>query len=263
MKALNLQHLAIILDGNRRWGKQRGLKMSADFYVQSGLLGLEIAQAVFERRIPNLSIWIGSVKNLTERPTLELEALNKAYSKFFSDKENIEFLRKRRIGVECIGRWRDLLKPETVKVIEKTLAKTAEFSDSGRRLTVLLGYDGAEERGAALKSILSKTSEIYNDDNKQAKEDFFACELPALGRSDLIKNADTLRKHSWTGHLPNVDLIIRTGVDGDPHNSAGFLSMLVDNTQYEFLKTLWPDFTPELLDQILDNFAMRERRLGK
>jgi len=263
MKALNLQHLAIILDGNRRWGKQRGLKMSADFYIQSGLLGLEVAQVVFEHGIPNLSIWIGSVKNLTERPALELEALNKAYSKFFSDKSNIEFLRKRQIGVECIGRWRDLLKPETVKVIEKTLTKTAEFSDSGRRLTVLLGYDGAEERGAALKSILSKVSEVYNDDNEQRRNDFFTRELPTLAESDLIKSADTLRKHSWTGHLPDVDLIIRTGVDGDPHNSAGFLSMLVDNTQYEFSETLWPDFTPELLNQVLDNFATRERRLGK
>ncbi|MDR1969753.1 MAG: undecaprenyl diphosphate synthase family protein [Candidatus Nomurabacteria bacterium] len=239
---LNMNHLAMILDGNRRWGKARGIKMSVNFYIQSGLLGLDVAEAAFDRGIDNLTIWIGSVSNLTKRPALEIMALNKAYKKFFADPKNLELAHNRRIKVDCFGRWRDLLEPATVKVIEQTMADTAGYADSGKRMTVLIGYDGTEERGAALQKVLK---------NHNGPKD------------DLITSANLLRQNSWTGHLPDVDLVIRTGVDDDPHNSAGFLSMLVDNTQYAFLGTLWPDFTPEMLNQILDDFAARERRMGK
>jgi len=238
-----MNHLAMILDGNRRWGKARGIKMSVDFYIKSGLLGLDVAQAAFDRGIDNLTIWIGSVSNLTKRPALEIKALNKAYKKFFADPKNLDFAHERRIKVDCLGRWRDLLEPDTVKVIAKTVEETAMYADSGKRLTVLLGYDGTEERGAALKRVLASG------------------EKPSA--AGLLDFANLLRQNSWTGYLPDVDLIIRTGVSDDPHNSAGFLSLLADNTQYAFLETLWPDFTPEMLHQILDDFAMRERRMGK
>jgi undecaprenyl diphosphate synthase len=75
--------------------------------------------------------------------------------------------------------------------------------------------------------------------------------------------ADLLRQNSWTGHLPDVDLVIRTGSGADPHNSAGFLSLLTDNAQFAFLDTLWPDFTPDHLNKVLDDFVARERRMGK
>jgi undecaprenyl diphosphate synthase len=245
---LALNHLVLILDGNRRWGKARGIKMSADFYIQSGLLGLNIAQTAFDRGIDNLTIWIGSVSNLTKRPILEIKALNKAYKKFFADQNNIDFAHRNQVRMDCIGRWRDLLEPATAKEIEKAISATAKYASSGKRLTALIGYDGTEERGAALLKTL-------NDTNGSPKN---------LGNgNDLINAANVLRQNSWTGHLPDVDLIIRTGVGDDPHNSAGFLSMLTDSTQYAFLDTLWPDFTPELLNQILDEFAARERRMGK
>lgn len=242
----DLRHLALILDGNRRWGKQRGLAMSIDFYVRSGLLGREVAQAAFDRGVNNLTIWVGSVANLTKRPTLEIKALNRAYAKFFADADNLEFLRERQIRVDCFGRWRDLLESSTIDAIEKTLEATKDYN-SGKRLTVLIGYDGADERGAAVLKVLGGSSEIAME--------------PSL--DDLVQAANLLRRNSWTGHLPDVDLIIRTGCADDPHNSAGFLSLLVDHTQYAFLETLWPDFTPEMLYQEIDRFAERERRMGK
>lgn len=242
MKKSNLHHLALILDGNRRWGKQRGIPMSVDFYIKGGLLERDVAEVTFDRGIDNLTIWIGSVSNLTKRPALEIKALNKAYQKFFSDKENLDFLKQRHIKIDCFGRWRELLNAPTVKAIESALAETAEFADSGKRLTVLIGYDGTDERGAALKKVIESGAKIS---------------------SDTHAAAETLRANSWTGHLPDVDLIIRTGCGDDPHNSAGFLSLLVDNTQYAFLETLWPDFTPEMLNQLIDKFENSERRLGK
>jgi undecaprenyl diphosphate synthase len=244
MKTTKIDHLALILDGNRRWGKQRGIMMNIDFYVQSGLLGRDIAQAAFDHGIDHLTIWIGSMSNLTKRPAIEIKALNKAYKKFFTDKDNLEFAHERRIKIDCFGRWRELLEPGTVKAIEKTLAATADYTDSGKRLTVLIGYDGTDERGAAIENIVRS-----DDDFSQLS-----------GTKDFAK---LLRDNSWTGHLPDVDLLIRTGCADDPHNSAGFLSLLVDNAQYAFIETLWPDFTPEMLAEIIDDFDNRERRLGK
>ena len=238
----NLRHLALILDGNRRWGRQRGIAMSVDFYVSSGLLGLDIARTAFERGIEDLTIWIGSLSNLTDRSALEIKALNKAYQTFFSDEANLEFLEENQIKVDCFGRWRELLTPATVAAIENALRRTENYN-SGKRLTVLIGYDGNDERGEALRHIM----ESNLMPSGEASRDY----------------ADLVRQNSWTGHLPDVDLIIRTGCGDDPHNSAGFMSLLVDHSQYAFLDTLWPDFTPEMLDQIIDNFAGRERRLGK
>ncbi len=263
----DLRHLALILDGNRRWGKQRGLAMSIDFYVRSGLLGREVAQAAFDRGVNNLTIWVGSVANLTKRPTLEIKALNRAYAKFFADADNLEFLRERQIRVDCFGRWRDLLESSTIDAIEKTLEATKDYN-SGKRLTILIGYDGADERGAALVETLndmsglvaarlSQDGKIVSDDPRNDGRE------ERRGSETWREAANLLRKNSWTGHLPDVDLIIRTGCADDPHNSAGFLSLLVDHTQYAFLETLWPDFTPEMLYQEIDRFAERERRMGK
>jgi len=58
-------------------------------------------------------------------------------------------------------------------------------------------------------------------------------------------------------------LIIRTGAWQDPHNSAGFMSLLVDEAQYSFPELLWPDFTSEILTGIINDFSARERRHGK
>ncbi len=238
----NLRHLALILDGNRRWGRQRGIAMSVDFYVSSGLLGLDIARTAFERGIEDLTIWIGSLSNLTDRSALEIKALNKAYQTFFSDEANLEFLEENQIKVDCFGRWRELLAPATVAAIENALRRTENYN-SGKRLTVLIGYDGNDERGEALRHIMESNAKP----NSETSRDY----------------ANLLRQNSWTGHLPDVDLIIRTGCADDPHNSAGFLSLLVDHTQYAFLETLWPDFTPEMLNRVIDAFAERERRMGK
>lgn len=252
MESLNLQHLAIICDGNRRWGRANGLKMSVDFYLKSGLNGRDIAIAAFEQGVQNVSVWIGSVSNLVSRDRTEVAALDKAYRKFFEDQENLDYALKNQVILECIGRWHELLKPETVAVIEKAMAATAHFPADSRRFTVLIGYDGNDERGAALGKILQKGSIEKS---------------PPLGQPNSYetsqKLASLLRQNSWTGHLPDVDLLIRTGSKSDPHNSAGFLSLLTDNVQYAFVDTLWPDFTSDHLTQILSDFAARERRMGK
>lgn len=115
------------------------------------------------------------------------------------------------------------------------MAKTAHRSS--RELTLLIDYSGNRERTEAVRSLLLHPSTT----------DF----------------EHALRKHSWTGHLPDLDLIIRTGSWTDPHNSAGFMNLLADEVQYAFPEKLWPDFTGSDLEQIITDFKARERRHGK
>ena len=67
----------------------------------------------------------------------------------------------------------------------------------------------------------------------------------------------------WTRSLPPVDLIIRTGCEGDPHNSAGFMMWHTVYSQFYFTKTLFPDFSPEEFERAIKDFLRRERRFGK
>jgi undecaprenyl diphosphate synthase len=67
----------------------------------------------------------------------------------------------------------------------------------------------------------------------------------------------------WTGTLPPVDLVIRTGCEGDPHNSAGFMMWHTAYSQFYFTKTFFPDFSPEEFERAIKNFQKRERRFGQ
>lgn len=109
-----------------------------------------------------------------------------------------------------------------------------------------MGYDGRRERGAAAASL----AQSYAQTQQAIPEDVL--EMDAL-----------LQSHAWTGHLPDVDLIVRTGAWEDPHNSAGFLGFLTAESQFSFPEVLWPDFTPAVLETVLADFTRRERRKGK
>lgn len=230
-------HLAIIPDGNRRWAKQNGLIGYKKLY-DKGFQGLaDITETAFEQGVTHLSLWGSSHANLADRSSDFFSSIDRAFRdnvKKFVDNPAIE---KYDVHINIIGEWRDSLTPKTVEVFEDAIARTAHRN--GRELTILIDYSGTRERAAATSSLLS--------DNKS-----------------LDVSADQLlRTHSWTGHLPDVDLIIRTGAWEDPHNSAGFMSMLVDEAQYSFPKVLWPDFTQDILTDIIENFKSRERRRGK
>jgi undecaprenyl diphosphate synthase len=229
-------HLAIIPDGNRRWAKKNGLKGYKKLYDR-GFQGLaDITETAFELGVTHLSLWGSSHSNLASRSSEFFTSIDRAFRdnvQKFIDNPAIE---KYDVRITIIGEWRDSLTPKTVAVFEDAMARTAHRK--GRDLTILIDYSGTRERTAAVHSILTDQ------------------------KSDVATD-QLLRSRSWTGHLPEVDLIIRTGAWVDPHNSAGFMSLLVDEAQYSFPELLWPDFTPEALTDIVNEFSERERRHGK
>ena len=229
-------HLAIIPDGNRRWAKQNGLKGYKSLYDR-GVEGLvNVTESAFDNGVTHLSLWGSSHANLADRSSDFFSSIDRAFRKNihkFSDHPVIE---KYDVRINIIGEWRDSLTPKTVEALEQAITKTAHHTS--RELTLLIDYSGNRERTAAVHSILT---DIESD----------------------VPTEQLLRSRSWTGYLPDLDLIVRTGAWQDPHNSAGFMNLIADEVQYAFPEVLWPDFTGEHLASIIQDFRARERRHGK
>lgn len=229
-------HLAIIPDGNRRWARKNGLKGYKTLY-DKGFQGLsDITDTAFEMGVTHLSLWGSSHANLADRSSEFFSSIDRAFRDNVRKMANNPVIEKYDVHITIIGEWRDSLSTKTVEVFEDAMTKTAHRT--GRELTILIDYSGTRERTAAVHSILTDT-----DSNTP---------------TELL-----LRSRSWTGHLPDLDLIIRTGSWQDPHNSAGFMSLLADEVQYSFPEMLWPEFTARNLQTIIDDFKTRERRHGK
>ncbi len=229
-------HLAIIPDGNRRWAKQHGLIGYKRLY-DKGFEGLtDITETAFELGVTHLSLWGSSHSNLTDRSAAFFKSIDQAFRENVEKLSDNPAIEKYDVHITIIGEWRDSLTPKTVAVFEDAMAKTAHRK--GRELAILIDYSGTRERTAAVRSIVE-------DPNTSTPPE------------------QLLRSRSWTSRLPDVDLIIRTGAWQDPHNSAGFMSLLVDEAQLSFPQVLWPDFSPQHLTEIITDFQKRERRHGK
>jgi undecaprenyl diphosphate synthase len=232
-------HLAIIPDGNRRWAKQNGItgyKVLYDRGVE-GLLG--ITQSAFDNDITHLSLWGSSHANIADRSGDFFKNIDRVFRDNIHKFAEHPVIEQYDVKIDVIGEWRDSLTPETVDAMEQAIAKTAHRT--GRQLTLLIDYSGNRERAAA----------------------YIAAQKNSSHPSTLDQATSELRAHSWTHELPDLDLIIRTGSWLDPHNSAGFMSLLADETQFSFPEILWPDFNGEQLSHIVGEFKQRERRHGK
>jgi len=227
------RHVAIILDGNRRWAKKRGLQPWKGHLVGIGDQAQDVIRAAFDLGVDYLTLWAGSYDNLTKRSKTEIKMLNEAYRRFAQRILNDEEIKKRDIMVKFVGEWEKVLEKKTVDLLKKVESHTKNHK--GPTLTPLIAYNGDRE----LLEAVSK-----------------------LKRGRKISAAE-LKETLWTKDYPQVDFIIRTGVDGDPHNSAGFMMWLTRDSQLYFSKKLWPDFTKEDLKKAIKDYESRERRLGK
>lgn len=209
-------------------------------YEEGGRKIAEIAEAAFDKGVTHLSLWGSSFANLAARPKSLVGAIDKIYEQKFKELAEHPTIFKNNVKIEVIGEWRDMLGAKTIAAAQRAIDVTATHTK--RFLYVLIGYDGRRERGAAVQQLLKDQPEV-----------------PA----DVTEAEALLKARAWTGHLPQVDLIIRTGAWQDPHNSAAFLGFLTGESQFAFPKVLWPDFTANMLKAICDDFCGRERRHGR
>lgn len=225
-------HVAIIMDGNGRWAKARGLPRAAGHKKGAEALR-ELLGHCREIGLRYLTIYAFSSENWN-RPQTEVSDLMQLL-RFYLEHE-VKALVKNGIRLKVIG---DLSQVDaaTRKQIEAAEAKTAAHDQF--QLTVALSYGARNELVQAVQRIAAQVK---------------AGELAA----DAI-NEDTISAHLYTTGLPDPDLLIRTGGE---QRLSNFLLWQQAYTELFFTPVFWPDFSVEHLKQALDEYTKRERRYG-
>jgi len=231
------KHIAVIPDGNRRWAKKRRMKPWVG-HQKAAESFEKVLEKALKIKVPYLTFWGGSLDNLTKRPPREVKFLIKIYEEQFGRIQNDERVHKNNVRINVLGRWREILPEKTKKIIEKAIEATKNYNKYF--LTFLLAYNGTDEMTECISKIVSLTKK------KNIKID-----------ENLIK------ENLWTKDLPPVDLVIRTGCQGDPHFSAGFMMWDTAYSQLYFTPTLLPDFSPNEFEKIIRDYSKRKRRFGK
>lgn len=226
------QHIAIIMDGNRRWARAHQLPPHKGHEAGVGRIH-EIIKEHFSRKISYLTVWAASIDNLLKRSQKEIQflilLLQKETEKLLQSEEFI----KHRIRVRFVGLGREIIKSKPLNTaIEKVEKKTANFQNGN--FTILFGYDGKEEMISAMRHFAEHPTKKLN--------------------------YETVRSQLWTRDLPPVNLVIRTG--GEPHWSSGFMMWHTADSQLYFTDTLWPDFGKKEYEKALTDFGNRRKNFG-
>jgi undecaprenyl diphosphate synthase len=225
-------HVAIIMDGNGRWAKQRGLPR-----VEGHRNGVESVRAVVraagEVGIKYLTLYAFSVENWN-RPKDEVDTLMKYLARFL--KNEIGELNRNNVRLEVIGQIYRL--PEFVQEqLQKTMAALAK--NNGLTLILALSYGGRQEIVDGVRAIAAKA--------KAGKLD------PGEINEQLIS------QHLYTHHYPDPDLLIRTSGELRVSN---FLLWQISYAEFVVTETLWPDFRRTEFFAALEEYTRRHRRFG-
>ena len=227
------KHLAIIMDGNGRWAKQKGFLRA--FGHENGTKSVRTAvETCAKLGIEYLTLYAFSTENWN-RPKLEVEILMKLLIN--SLKNELKTLQENNIRLNSIGNL-DLLpksaKKELLEVIKKTKGNTRMV------LTLALSYGSREEIINAVKEISHK---VKNN----------------IISIDTIDES-IINQHLYTQNLPDVDLLIRTSGE---HRISNFLLWQIAYAELFFTDVLWPDFKEDNLYEAIISYQKRERRFGK
>ncbi|MFW0777388.1 MAG: isoprenyl transferase [Rickettsiales bacterium] len=226
------QHVAIIMDGNGRWAKNRSLPRGAGHKKGADALR-RVLDACRDSGVKYLTVYAFSSENW-KRPSEEVNDLMQLL-KHYLDKELPE-LKKNNIRLRFIG---DLsrLDDDMQKRVEAAMEETA--NNNSFNLTVALSYGGRQELVRATQKLAS--------DVKSGK----------LAIEDITE--ETLENALDTATIPEPDLLIRTGGE---QRISNFLLWQSAYTEFYFTDALWPDFDAKHFSAALDDFAKRERRYG-
>jgi len=223
------QHVAIIMDGNRRWAEVRGLPR-----LEGHRHGLENMRSVIsylgERQVKYVTIFAFSTENWS-RPEDEVEGLFRLLEERI-EKETQEFHRK-GVKLRHLGSL-DKLSPSLRRAIKKAVELTRD--NTGLTLSFAFNYGGRSEILNAVRQLI--TEKIPPQDIDES----------------LFDN------YLYTTGLPDVDLLIRTGGE---LRISNFLIWQTAYSEYYFTDVLWPDFDRKEVDKALLAYSQRQRRFGR
>lgn len=228
----SLQHLACIMDGNRRWAKERGLKPWEGH--KAGIDSVKtIVEFCIEKKIKYLSLYTFSPENFN-RPVEEVSYLFDLMMK--EAQKGVDEFKKNDIRLRFIGD-RSLFPSQLLPLLDKFETETAGC----KTITVcfLFCYGARQEIVAAAKSLARdiKTGKIKEDDI----------------------NPELFREHMWNKDIPDPDLIIRTGYVSRLSN---FLLYEAAYAELYMMDCYWPDLTKDHLQKAYDAFTNTQRRFG-
>ena len=220
-------HLGIIIDGNRRWARERGLPA-----FEGHRRGLERIKELInwseERGIKILTLFVFSTENW-KRSKVEVNYLMKLIGQTLS-KKNIQKIHQEGIKIQAIGQRERLPKP-----VQKIIKETEELTKNNKKMTVnfALSYGGRAEIVEMTKKLIEK-------------------KIPPEKITEEV-----ISQNLWTS---DVDLIIRTGKE---QRTSNFLIWQAAYSELYFCQKYWPEFSEKDLDEALEDYDQRQRRFGK
>lgn len=227
-----LQHIAIIMDGNGRWARERGLPRVAGH--RAGMETLhKIVRHAAERRIKWLTLFAFSSENWS-RPKDEVNHLMGLLKLFI--RRDLSELHGENVRIRIIG-GRQHLSFDIRQMLEE--AETLTQHNTGLNLVVAFNYGGRDE-------IVRAMAKIADD-----------VEKGLLKSSEVTQ--DKFETYLDTAGIPSPDLVIRTGGE---QRLSNFLLWQSAYSELSFVHCYWPDFSPNEFDRIVSDYGQRERRFG-
>lgn len=224
-----VRHLAVILDGNRRWAKSKGLPSLEGH--RRGYDNLKtIALAALERGVEHLTAFVFSTENW-KRSTEEVSYLMDLLHKAIADE--LEFFMEHDIRLKVAGRREGLSEKLRTAIAD---AETKTANNRRGQMNLCLNYGGRAEIVDAVKAIVAS----------------------GVRPEDVTE--ELIASRTWLAGAPDPDLIIRTSGE---HRLSGFLTWSGVYSELLFVEKHWPDFAADDLDAALAEFDARERRFGK
>ena len=226
------KHIAIILDGNGRWAKKRGLPRTAGH--TQGAKNIEtISRAAYKMGVKYLTIYVFSTENWT-RPQSEVDAIMKLLNNYLSD--CLKNAKKNNMQVRIIGD-----KTRLSEDMQEKIAKLEEVSKQydGLNLNVAINYGSRDEIVRATKKIATKVKDGEIDPN------------------DIT--IDMISDNLDTKEIPDPDLLIRTSGE---ERLSNYLLWQLAYSEFYFTDVPWPDFSKKDLEEAIEEYGRRNRRYG-
>jgi undecaprenyl diphosphate synthase len=226
------RHVAIIMDGNGRWAKQRGLPRTAGH--RRGIDRIrEIIKAADKLGIKYITFFAFSTENWS-RPKKEVDMLMRSLDNFL--KRHLKKIHRDNICLRIIGKEESL-----PRYLQKRLKEAQRYTEKNSGLTVImaLNYGSRTEIVEAVKKIVSEVT----------RDNLDLSSLDGKGFSEFL----------YTRGLPDPDLLIRTSGE---MRLSNFLLWQLSYAELYFIQKYWPDFTGEDLRAAIEVYGKRQRRFG-
>lgn len=221
------QHVAFIMDGNRRWAKKNNLN-SSEGHKEGSKVAERVVEFCLQKNIPHITLWALSTENWKKRSSTELTTI---FALLKALPEQMRKLREHGVCVDVLGN-KDAM-PAQMRTVVDNVEKALFVPNAQFHVHIALNYGGRDELLQAMSALQKKGI------TKPTQED--------------------VSEHLFTHKIPDVDLIVRTGGE---QRLSGFMLWQSEYAELLFLDAYWPELDEEQLTKVFDNYAHRRRNFG-